>query len=150
MRVWLDNDGCPRLVRDLVFKATTRRKLKVAVVANRYSAVPPGGLIEMIAVSGAFDAADDYIAEHVQIGDLVITADIPLAKRIVDKGAIGLNPRGEVYDAANIQERLAMRNLMQELRSGGEIQGGPGPLGEGDKKKFADGLDRLLTKLMNA
>ena len=150
MRVWLDNDGCPRLVRDLVFKATTRRKLKVAVVANRYSAVPPGGLIEMIAVSGAFDAADDYIAEHVQIGDLVITADIPLAKRIVDKGAIGLNPRGEVYDPANIQERLAMRNLMQELRSGGEIQGGPGPLGEGDNKKFADGLDRLLTKLMNA
>ena len=149
MRIWLDNDGCPQIVRDIVFRAAQRRQVPVAVVANRYMHIPAGGLIQMIPVSGAFDAADNYIADHAMPGDLVITADIPLASRIVQKGCLGLNPRGEVYTEANIQERLALRNLMQELRSGGEIQGGPPPLGDLDKKRFADSFDRVLTSLVN-
>ena len=148
MRIWLDNDGCPQIVRDVVFKASQKRNLAVAVVANRFMHVPTGGLIQMITVSGSFDAADDYIADNAVPGDLVITADIPLASRIVNQGCTGLNPRGEVYTAANIQERLAMRNLMQELRSGGDIQGGPAPLGELDKKRFADSFDRMVTSLV--
>ncbi len=149
MRIWLDNDGCPQIVRDIVFKAALKRKVAVAVVANRYMHVPPGGMIQMIAVSGAFDATDNHIAENAVPGDLVITADIPLASRIVEKGCMGLNPRGEIYTEANIRERLAMRNLMQELRSGGEIQGGPAPLGDLDKKRFADSFDRVLTSLIS-
>ncbi|MBM4251821.1 MAG: YaiI/YqxD family protein [Deltaproteobacteria bacterium] len=149
MRIWLDNDGCPQIVRDIVFKASQKRRIAVAVVANRYMHVPAGGIIQMIAVSGAFDAADNYIAENAVADDLVITADIPLASRIVEKGCMGLNPRGEIYTEANIRERLAMRNLMQELRSGGEIQGGPAPLGDLDKKRFADAFDRVVTSLIS-
>jgi uncharacterized protein YaiI (UPF0178 family) len=147
MRLWVDNDGCPKLVRELVFKAAERRKIPVSVVANSYMKVPPGGLVQMIVVPGSFDAADDHIATHVEAGDLVITADVPLAARIVQKGAVGLSPRGETFDAASVQERLAIRNLAQELRSAGEIHGGPPPLGDADKKRFADAFDRLLTKL---
>lgn len=143
--IWIDNDGCPRMVRDLVFKMAERRRLAVKVVANSYTKLPPSPLFTMVCVPGTFDAADDHIAKHIAPGDLVITADVPLAARIVAAGALGLSPRGDVWDGANIQERLAMRNLMQELRSGGEIHGGPPPLGDGDKKRFADALDRLLT-----
>jgi uncharacterized protein len=148
VQLWVDNDGCPRLVVEIAFKAAERRRFPVTVVANRYSKVPPGGLVKMVVVSGAFDAADNHIADNCAAGDLVITGDVPLAARVVAKGATALNPRGEIYDASSIQERLAMRNLMQELRSGGEIQGGPAPLGEGDKKRFADAFDRLVTKLL--
>lgn len=101
----------------------------------------------MLRVAGTFDAADNHIAEHVAAGDLVITADIPLASRIVAKGATGLSPHGEIYDLENVGERLATRNLLQELRSGDEVRGGLPPFGEGDKKRFADALDRLVTKL---
>ncbi len=150
MKIWIDNDGCPRMVLDLVLKTALRRQCAVAVVANRFSHVPASPLIQMITVHGGFDAADNHIADHVAPGDLVITADLPLAGRIVAAGATGLNPRGEVYDRETVGERLALRNLMQELRSGGDIQGGPPPLGDGDKKRFADAFDRLLTQLLRA
>jgi uncharacterized protein YaiI (UPF0178 family) len=148
LRIWIDNDGCPRLVREMVFKTSQRRSLAVAVVGNSFMHVPPGGLVIMTRVTGAFDAADDHIAANVEAGDLVITADVPLANRIVGKGAWGLSPHGEVFDSENIGERLATRNLLQELRSGDEVRGGPPPFGEGDKKRFADALDRLVTRLM--
>lgn len=149
--IWIDNDGCPRMARELVFKAATRLQTSVTVVANTYMHLPPSPLFKMVTVSRAFDAADQHIEEHVQPGDLVITADVPLAQKIVKKGAFGLNPRGDVYDASNVEERLAMRNLMAELRSGGEamgnVGGGPPPLGDADKKRFANGLDKILTQL---
>lgn len=147
MRIWLDNDGCPRLVRELVFKAGAKRQIKTTVVGNSYMHVPPGGSVEMVVVSGSFDAADDHIATECTAGDLVITADVPLAARVIAKGATALNPRGEVFDQASIGEKLAIRNLAQELRSGGDLYGGPPPLGEADKKRFADAFDRLLTSL---
>lgn len=148
LQIWIDNDGCPRLVRDMVFRTSERRRIGVIVVGNSFMHVPPGGLIQMVRVAGSFDAADNHIADSVLSGDLVITADVPLANRIVAKGALGLTPHGEMYDAENIGERLATRNLMQELRSGDEVRGGPPPFGDADKKRFADALDRLVTKLM--
>ena len=145
--IWIDNDGCPKMVRDLVFRAADRRALAVRVVANSYMHVPVSALVQMIVVPGSFDAADDHIAEHVGAGDVVITGDVPLAARIVAKGALGLSPRGEQFDSSNVQERLSVRNLLQELRSAGEVRGGPPPLGDGDKKRFADALDRLLARV---
>jgi uncharacterized protein YaiI (UPF0178 family) len=152
MQIWIDNDGCPRMARELVFKAATRLKVPVHVVANSYMHLPPSPLFKMVTVAGTFDAADQHIADHVEPLDLVVTADVPLAQKIVKKGAYGLNPRGEVYDESNVDERLSVRNLMAELRSGGEamgnVGGGPPPLGEADKKRFANALDRLLTQLV--
>lgn len=150
MRIWIDNDGCPRMARDLVFKVAERRKIPVSVVANSGMRLMPNPLFSMIVVSDAFDAADNHIADNVEKNDLVITSDVPLASRIVAKGATGLSSRGEIFDASNVAERLSTRNLMQELRSAGDIYGGPPPLGEGDKKKFADALDRLVTALSRA
>lgn len=151
MQIWIDNDGCPRMARDLVFKFAERLKTPVTVVANSFMPIPPSPLFKMVTVSRDFDAADQHIEEHCQAMDLVITADVPLAFKIVKKGAYGLNPRGEVYDQSNVDERLSVRNLMAELRSGGEamgnVGGGPPPLGEADKKKFANALDKILTQL---
>jgi uncharacterized protein YaiI (UPF0178 family) len=145
--VWIDNDGCPAMVRELVFGAGQRFGLRVVVVANSYMRIPLNPLFSMVCVRGDFDAADNHIADHVQSGDLVITGDVPLAARIVAKGALGLSTRGDIFDESCIAERLAIRNLMQELRSGGEVRGGPPPLNAGDKKRFADALDRLLAQL---
>jgi len=150
LRLWLDNDGCPRIVRELIFKAAGRRNFAVTVVGNSYMVVPPGPNYAMVVVDGGFDAADNHIADQAAPGDIVITADIPLAARVVAKKATALSPRGELFDAESIGDRLAMRNLHQELRSGGEIKGGPPPLGDLDKKRFADAFDRLLTQTLNA
>ncbi len=131
----------------MVFQGAKVRQLKVFLVANRHPGQVPGPWIEPVVVSGKFDAADDYIVDHLRAGDVVITGDIPLAGRAIERGAIVLSMRGELMDQANIGEKLAMRNLMQELRSGGQITGGPLPWNPQDKKRFADGMDRLLTKL---
>lgn len=131
----------------MVFQAAKVRQLHVYLVANRHPGQVPGSWVEAVVVSGQFDAADDYIVEHLVSGDVVITGDIPLAGRAIERGAIVLSMRGELMDKANIGEKLAMRNLMQELRSGGQITGGPLPWNTQDKKRFADGLDRLLTKV---
>jgi len=147
--VWIDNDGCPRMVRDLVIEATARRSLSVMIVGNSNPSLPRGATnVRPVVVPGGFDAADDYIADHCKLGDLVITADVPLAGRIVKSGATGLSPRGEEFNDRTIGDQLSSRNLMQELRGGGMIPGGgPAPLGQADKKRFADALDRLLTRL---
>jgi uncharacterized protein YaiI (UPF0178 family) len=148
LTIWIDNDACQKTIREMIFKTALKRGVEVKVVANSYMFVPINPLIQMIKVDSGPDIADDYIAEQVKAGDLVITADIPLAGRIVAKGALGLSPRGEVFNAENVSERLATRNLLQDLRSGGEITGGPPGFSEGDKKRFADAFDRMLTRLM--
>jgi uncharacterized protein YaiI (UPF0178 family) len=145
--IWIDNDGCPRMVRELVFNGAKIRGLKVYLVANRYPGALPGPWVVPIVVSRGFDAADNYIAERASSQDLVITSDIPLAGRVVSRGCLVLSTRGDVMDSTNIGERLAIRNLMQELRSAGDIMGGPAALGNQDKKRFADSLDRILTKM---
>jgi uncharacterized protein YaiI (UPF0178 family) len=154
MRIWIDNDGCPAVVREMVFAAALRRSLPVVVVGNAQPRVPPGKLFSAVRVPGGFDAADDHIAEAAGAGDLVITSDVPLAARIVAKGATGLSAQGTVYDGASIGDQLATRNLMQELRSGNMTGmpsgGGPPPFDERAKKRFADALDRIVAKMASA
>jgi len=151
MRIWIDNDGCPAVIRDLVFAAAQRRSIPVVVVGNSQPRVPPGELFSAVRVHGGFDAADDHVAKEAGPGDLVITSDVPLAARIVAKGAIGLSAQGTVYDAASIGDQLATRNLMQELRSGNMTGmpsgGGPPPFDARAKKRFADALDRIVSKM---
>ncbi len=146
MRIWIDADGCPGEVKAIVFRASDRLGLPVTLVAN--AVLPTGGwpLVEAVSVSGDFNAADDHIAESVAPGDLVITADIPLAARIVEAGAVALDPRGELYTDANVGERLSMRNFMKGMRAAGYIQGGPGSYDVMDKRRFANALDRFLTR----
>ncbi len=145
-RIWLDADGCPNETKQVVFKASDRLGLAVFLVANVPLATPRWPRVSLVLVSHDFNAADDHIAANAGAGDIVVTGDIPLAARVVEKGAVAITPRGQVYDASNVGEALAMRNLMQELRSGGYIQGGPAPLHGGDKARFAAALDRVLTR----
>jgi uncharacterized protein YaiI (UPF0178 family) len=146
LKIWIDADGCPREVRNVALRASDRRQVAVCLVAN--AVLPTGGWpqAEAVAVGGQFNAADDHIAESVAAGDLVVTADIPLAARVVEQGAVAIDPRGEVYDESNVGERLSMRNFMKGLRASGFIQGGPASFSKADKGRFADALDRLLTK----
>jgi len=146
MHIWVDADACPNVIKEVLFKATMRREIKLTLVANSVLSVPSSPLINTIRVSAGFDVADDEIARLVEPGDLVITADIPLANAIVDKGATGLNPRGELYTEDNVKGLLRMRNLMEELRSGGMVSGGPAPIGPKDKQEFTNQLDKFLTR----
>lgn len=154
MRIWIDNDGCPAVVRDLVFAAAERRGLQTIVVGNTQPRVPAAPIFKAVRVPGGFDAADDYIANEVSAGDLVITSDVPLAARIVAKGARGLSAQGTVFDASSIGDQLATRNLMQELRSGNMMGmpggGGPPPFDARAKKRFADALDRMVARMNTA
>ena len=143
--IWIDNDACPRKVREIIYRASERRSIPLKIVANSYSH-PPTSTAEVITVSDKFDAADDYIAENVAAVDIVITADVPLADRVVEKGAVALSPHGRLFTAESIKEQLTMRNLSQELRSAGEIHGGPSPFGPNDIKRFAGAFDRLIAK----
>ena len=147
MKIWIDADPCPKPVKELVFKASFRLNIEVTLVANSYMAVPESPRIRSIQVDQGADVADFYIAEHVSIEDLVITADIPLAAIIVEKGALAINPRGETYTEENISERLSIRDFMQELRDGGVNTGGPKAYGSKDKEMFANSLNKILTKI---
>lgn len=146
MKLWIDADACPRVIKEIVFRASERLELPVVLVANTSLAKHHSRLVESVVVADGFDVADDYIAEHALADDLVITADIPLAARIVAKGGVALDPRGELYTEENIGERLSMRDLMMELRGGGLVQGGPPQFSPADKQRFASALDRLLTR----
>ncbi|MBF0313789.1 MAG: YaiI/YqxD family protein [Oligoflexia bacterium] len=148
MKIWTDADACPKIVKELIFKTAFRLNLSVILVANSHMAIPLSPLISLVVVKKQIDEADHYILEHVEVGDLVVTADIPLASALVAKGVVVLNPRGNVYSEDNVGEALATRNLLQELRDGGLIQGGPAPLNVNDKVKFANALDKELTKLI--
>ena len=149
MTIWLDDDACPRRIRDIVVKAAERLELPVKSVAHQARRALPSRQVEMILVSEGMDAADDYIAEHVKAGDLVITNDVPLADRIVSQQAFAINPKGKVFDTSSIKEHLAMRNLSQDLRDAGDITGGPRPLSDTDIRLFSSSFDRLLTRLYN-
>lgn len=146
--IWIDADACPRAVKDIVFKASRRLSVSVKLVANSYMQTPDSELIELIQVPSGFDVADGHIVSHAGPGDLVITADIPLAGELVRKGLLAISPKGEIFDAESIGERLAMRNLFTEMRSSGEIMGGGRPYSEQDKRDFAATFDRTLVKLL--
>ena len=148
MRIWIDADACPRVIKEIVFRASERLQVPVRLVANKSLAKHHTPLIQSIVVENGFDVADDYIAEHAAPEDLIITADIPLAARIVAKGAVALDPRGELYTEENVGERLAMRDLMAELRDSGLVAGGPGQFSLTDRQRFASSFDRLLTQMV--
>ena len=148
MRIWVDADACPGVIKDILFRAAERLKVSLTLVANKPLRTPPSPYIRAIQVPAGFDVADDRIAAEVVEGDLVITADIPLAAAAIGKGGIVIDPRGERFTPDNIQERLALRSFKEEMRSTGVQTGGPAPLSTRDQKAFADQLDRLLQRLL--
>jgi len=144
-KIWIDADACPKAIKETVFKASARLNLQVVLVANSYQTIPHSDLVRLIIVDRGDDVADQYIVDHVEKNDLVITADIPLAARIVEKEAVAINPRGEIYTEENIGEILSMRNFMKELRDGGSITGGPSAFSARDVQEFANSLNKLLS-----
>ncbi len=146
MKVWVDADACPVPIKEILFRAADRRSVEVVLVANHHMRTPRSEHVSLLIVPQGFDVADDFIAERVEVGDLVVTQDIPLAAIIVDRGAGALNPRGTLYTRENIKEHLARRNFMDELRSTGAITGGPAAFGKADVQTFANALDRYLTR----
>ena len=146
MKIWIDADACPVVIKEILFKAAERTGIHLTLVANQRIDVPRSRLIKSIQVASGYDAADNEIVKRINPGDLVITSDIPLAAEIIEKQAIALSPRGELYTADNIKNRLTMRDFMDSLRSSGIDTGGPPPLNQGDRKAFADQLDKILSK----
>ena len=146
MKIWVDADACPVVIKEILFRAATRTGIVTTLVANKLLYVPPSPNIHAMQVEKGFDVADNKIVELLEAGDLVITADIPLAALVVAKGGFALNPRGEFYTTANIAERLAMRNLMDELRGNGMELGGPATFSNSDRQAFAAELDRFLAR----
>ncbi len=144
MRIWVDADACPGAIREILYRAADRCRVEVILVANRPLRTPPSPHIRSLQVASGFDVADEAIVDALKTGDLVITSDIPLAAEAIERGAHALSPRGERFSPETVRQRLAMRDLMDELRGAGIHGGGPPPLHDRDKKAFADHLDRLL------
>ncbi len=149
MQIWVDGDACPKKVKQILFKAVERTKIQLILVANHVSHIPISPYIKMIIVPSGFDEADKRIQSDANRGDLVITADIPLASEVVAKGCFALNPRGTFYNKENIQQQLAVRNLMAQLREQQLISGGVDTFNAQDSQAFADQLDRFLAKVSN-
>ncbi|MGA7595532.1 MAG: YaiI/YqxD family protein [Gallionella sp.] len=147
MQILVDADACPKVIREILFRAAERRKIPLTLVANRLLHCPPSQFIRAMQVPAGFDVADNRIAELVEPGDLVITADIPLAADVIGRGGHALNPRGEFYTRDTIEEKLTMRNFMDALRGSGVETGGPPVFSQGDRRDFANQLDRFLAKL---
>ena len=146
MHIWVDGDACPVAIKELLFKAAVRVRIQVTVVANEKLRVPASEFIQILVVGSGANIADKQIVELVAAGDLVVTGDVPLAAHVVEKGATALGPRGELYNAENMGERITMRNLMDELRGNDLVTGGPAPFSTKHKQAFANQLDRLLAK----
>lgn len=146
--IWIDADACPKLIKEVIFKAAIRLQQPVFLVANSYMKIPHHPLIRLIQVEQGADVADTYIVEHVAPEDLVITADIPLADHVVSKGATAINVRGELYTEENIKERLSMRDFMKDLRDSGVDTGGPAPFDQKDKINFTNAFNRITTTLL--
>lgn len=144
MRIWVDADACPAVVKDILYRAVKRTNTYMVLVANAYLTVPPSPLISTVRVEHGFDVADNYIVQHLEANDLVITADIPLAAEVIEKGALALNPRGELYTENNVRQRLGIRDMMEQLRAVGTQTGGPATYGAKEKMAFANAVDRLL------
>ena len=150
MLIWVDADACPVVIKEIIFRAAERLQISTTLVANQMLRTPPSRFIRSIQVPSGFDVADAHIVEQLAAGGLVITADIPLASLVIERGAYALNPRGELYTTANIQEILTMRNFMDELRGAGVETGGPAAFSLADRQSFANQLDRFLAKHMPA
>jgi len=146
MQIWVDADACPQVIKEILFRAAMRAQILTTLVANTPLRVPPSPFIRSVCVAKGFDVADQQIVEQIQPGDLVITADIPLAAEVITRGAHALDPRGLLYSEDNVREHLAMRNLMQGLRSTGDAIGGPPPFTQSNRHLFANHLDRFLTR----
>ena len=146
MQIYVDADACPKAIKEILFRAADRLRVQLTLVANQPLYCPPSAYIRAFQVPAGFDVADNRIAQQVAPGDLVITADIPLAAQVIARGGHALNPRGEFYTKDNIQERLTMRNFMDTLRSSGVETGGPSAFSQGDRLAFAKQLDRFLAK----
>ncbi len=147
MRIWVDADACPRVIKDILYRASERLQIPMTLVANKSLNIPDSELIDMLTVAAGADVADVEIVVRMQAGDLVITADIPLAANAIAKGGHALNPRGTFYSEANVKEHLTVRNFMDELRGSGVVTGGPPPFSNSDRAAFANQLDRFLTSL---
>ncbi|MEK6243133.1 MAG: YaiI/YqxD family protein [Pseudomonadota bacterium] len=147
MHIWVDADACPAVVKDILYRAAERSAIPLTLVANKPLHSPRSPFIRSLQVARGFDVADNEIAKRLAPGDLVITADIPLAADVVARGGHALNPRGELYTTENIRERLATRDFLEKLRETGVQTGGPAVLDQGDRKRFADQLDRFLARL---
>jgi uncharacterized protein YaiI (UPF0178 family) len=146
MHIWVDADACPAVIKDILFRVAERTRLPLTLVANRLLRVPPSPYIRARQVPMGFDVADRHIMDEVAAGDLVITADIPLAAALIERGAAALSPRGELYSADNIRERLGMRDFMESLRGAGVDIAGPATLSQADRQAFARQLDRFLAQ----
>jgi uncharacterized protein YaiI (UPF0178 family) len=147
MKIWVDGDACPKGVKEILFRAADRKKIMITFVANQFLRLPQSAYLDMIQVPDGADVADDRIVELCGEGDLIITADIPLAARVVKKGATALDPRGRIYNSNNVGQLLDMRNFMDELRGAGVETGGPKGFNARDNQEFSNKLDRMLTQL---
>src|SRR4249920_3627903 len=146
MNIWVDADACPAVVKGILYRAAERARVPLTLVANQPLRTPPSPYIRTLQVPRGFDVADNEIARRVEPGDLVVTADIPLAAQVIERGGHALDPRGELFSPETIRERLTMRDFMDELRASGVQTGGPPPLTHGDRQRFANQLDRLLAQ----
>jgi uncharacterized protein YaiI (UPF0178 family) len=146
MQIWVDADACPGVIKEILFRAAERTRVPVTLVANQPMRIPSSAYVRFMHVAAGLDVADKRIVESLHPGDLVITADIPLAAAAIDKNAHALNPRGELYTKDNIRERLSMRNFMDELRGSGVTTGGPAVLSQRDRQAFANNLDSFLAR----
>jgi len=149
MHILVDADACPNVIKDILFRAANRVGVRLTLIANRPLKIPASPHIRLVQVPSGFDQADNRIAQLIAPGDLVITADIPLAADVIAKGGLALNPRGELYTKDNVRELLTLRNFMDELRSSGVDTGGPAALNKSDRQRFANQLDRLLAANLN-
>jgi uncharacterized protein len=146
VKIWVDADACPRVIKEILYRAAQRRRVDVVLVANQPLAVPRQPHVRSVTVPQGFDVADKAITEWAQPGDLVITADIPLAAAVVEKGVQAINPRGELYTRDNVRQHLSMRNFMDSLRGAGVQTGGPDAFSQRDRQAFANQLDSLLAR----
>jgi uncharacterized protein YaiI (UPF0178 family) len=146
VKLWVDADACPKVIKEILYRAAQRVQIPLTLVANHPLQVPRSPLIRSLQVAAGLDVADNYLVQNCRPGDIVVTADIPLAAELVASDVIAINPRGERYHAENIMQRLAMRDFMQQMRDSGQASGGPPPLDNTDRQAFANTLDRLLAK----
>lgn len=146
MRIWVDADACPAVIKDILFRAAERTNVLLTLVANQPVRTPKSRYVKLLQVPAGFDVADNEIVKNLSAGDLVITSDIPLAAEVIEKGGYALSPRGELYSADNIRERLTIRDFMDTLRASGIHTGGPPSLTLSDRSSFANNLDKLLAK----
>ena len=150
MKIWVDADACPVVIKDILFKAANRAQIVTTLIANHYIKTPPSPFIKFVQVQSGFDIADDEIVKRVQKKDLVITSDIPLADEVITKLALALSPRGELYSKENIKSRLNIRDFMDTMRASGVHTGGPSAMSQTDRQNFANHLDRIIQQAQKA